>query len=91
MTTLILLAGTGFFAAGALLTSWITSHVFSNRERRLTAERKRLNAAWRYLREIYDVKRSAWMADRFEDATAQSKAESRKPRKSRRRRGTGPR
>jgi cell division protein FtsL len=58
---ILLLAGVLAFTAGAFLTAEIATRVLKAREARLSAERKRLNEAWRYLHEIYGIERSAWV------------------------------
>ncbi|MEU4519713.1 hypothetical protein AB0F52_13470 [Amycolatopsis sp. NPDC024027] len=61
MTTTIialtLIVGGLTFAAGAFLASEIAVRVLRRRERLLSEERKKLNAAWRHLREVYGVKK----------------------------------
>jgi len=81
--SILLLTGAIAFTAGAFLATEIATRVLRARENRVSSERKRLNAAWKFLREVYDVHRSAWI----EDNRVLTEA-SRKRRKSRRRRGT---
>ena len=61
MTTTIialtLIVGVLTFAAGAFLASEVATLVLRRREKLLAEERKRLNAAWKYLREVYGVKK----------------------------------
>jgi cell division protein FtsL len=61
MTTTIialtLIVGVLTFAAGAFLASEIATRILRRRERDISEERKKLNAAWRYLREVYGVKK----------------------------------
>ncbi|MEV7097125.1 hypothetical protein AB0M80_30155 [Amycolatopsis sp. NPDC051045] len=61
MTTTIialtLIVGVLTFAAGAFLASEIATRVLRRRERLVSEERKKLNAAWSYLREVYGVKK----------------------------------
>jgi UPF0716 family protein affecting phage T7 exclusion len=54
---LTLIVGTLTFAAGAFLAAETAVRVLRRREARVTAERKSLNAAWKYLREVYGVKK----------------------------------
>ncbi|MEV6443580.1 hypothetical protein [Amycolatopsis sp. NPDC051716] len=54
---LTLIVGGLTFAAGAFLASEIAVRVLRRRERLLSEERKKLNAAWRHLREVYGVKK----------------------------------
>ncbi|MGW4057522.1 hypothetical protein ACWEGE_04550 [Amycolatopsis sp. NPDC004747] len=58
-TTLIaltLIVGVLTFAAGAFLASEVTTRVLRRREKAISEERKRLNAAWKFLKEVYGVK-----------------------------------
>jgi cell division protein FtsL len=61
MTTTIialtLIVGVLTFAAGAFLASEIATRILRRREREISEERKKLNAAWSYLREVYGVKK----------------------------------
>ncbi|WP_103343554.1 hypothetical protein [Amycolatopsis sp. CA-126428] len=61
MTTTIialtLIVGGLTFAAGAFLASEIATRVLRRREKLLSEERKKLNAAWSDLREVYGVKK----------------------------------
>jgi cell division protein FtsL len=60
MTTTIialtLIVGVLTFAAGAFLASEVATRVLRRREALLSEERKRLNAAWKFLKEVYGVK-----------------------------------
>ena len=60
MTTTIialtLIVGVLTFAAGAFLASEIATRVLRRREALLSEERKRLNAAWKFLKEVHGVK-----------------------------------
>jgi cell division protein FtsL len=57
IVTLTLIVGVLTFAAGAFLASEIATRVLRRRERLVSEERKKLNAAWSYLREVYGVKK----------------------------------
>ena len=54
---LTLIVGTLTFAAGAFFASEVATRILRRREKEISEERKKLNAAWRYLREVYDVKK----------------------------------
>ncbi|MEU0537993.1 hypothetical protein [Amycolatopsis tolypomycina] len=54
---LTLIVGALTFAAGAFLASEIATRILRRREKEISEERKKLNAAWRHLREVYDVKK----------------------------------
>ncbi|VVJ20014.1 Uncharacterised protein [Amycolatopsis camponoti] len=54
---LTLIVGVLTFAAGAFLASEIAVRVLRRREKLVSEERKKLNAAWNYLREVYGVKK----------------------------------
>ncbi|MEV6826449.1 hypothetical protein [Amycolatopsis sp. NPDC051102] len=54
---LTLIVGVLTFAAGAFLASEIAVRVLRRREQLLSEERKRLNAAWKFLKEVYGVKK----------------------------------
>ncbi|MET8994149.1 hypothetical protein [Amycolatopsis sp. Hca4] len=54
---LTLIVGVLTFAAGAFLASEVATRVLRRRERLLSEERKRLNAAWKFLKEVYGVKK----------------------------------
>lgn len=54
---LTLIVGTLTFAAGAFLAAEIASRVLRRRERQISEERKTLNAAWKYLRDVYGVRK----------------------------------
>lgn len=60
MTTTIialtLIVGVLTFAAGAFLASEVATRVLRRREALLSEERKRLNAAWKFLKDVYGVK-----------------------------------
>lgn len=53
---LTLIVGVLTFAAGAFLASEVATRVLRRREALLSEERKRLNAAWKFLKEVYGVK-----------------------------------
>lgn len=57
IVALTLIVGVLTFAAGAFLASEIATRVLKRRERLVSEERKKLNAAWSYLREVYGVKK----------------------------------
>lgn len=57
IVALTLLVGVLTFAAGAFLASEIAVRVLRRRERLVSEERKKLNAAWSYLREVYGVRK----------------------------------
>ncbi|WP_284743675.1 hypothetical protein [Amycolatopsis sp. RTGN1] len=54
---LILIVGTLTFAAGAFLAAEVATRILRRRERQISEERKTLNAAWKYLREVYGVRK----------------------------------
>ncbi|RSM44075.1 hypothetical protein DMA12_17700 [Amycolatopsis balhimycina DSM 5908] len=56
IVALTLIVGVLTFAAGAFLASEVATRVLRRREALLSEERKRLNAAWKFLREVYGVK-----------------------------------
>ncbi|WP_328443414.1 MULTISPECIES: hypothetical protein [unclassified Amycolatopsis] len=56
---LTLIVGVLTFAAGAFLAAEVATRILRRREREISEERKKINAAWKYLREAYDVKKSA--------------------------------
>ena len=53
---LTLIVGVLTFAAGAFLASEVATRILRRREREISEERKRLNAAWKFLKEVYGVK-----------------------------------
>ncbi|MDT7803582.1 MAG: hypothetical protein QOI78_7015 [Actinomycetota bacterium] len=55
---LTLIVGVLTFAAGAFLAAEVATRILRRREREISEERKKINAAWKYLREVYDVKKS---------------------------------
>ncbi|MFF1609254.1 hypothetical protein ACFVYA_15845 [Amycolatopsis sp. NPDC058278] len=57
IVALTLIVGVLTFAAGAFLASQVATRVLRRRERLVSEERKKLNAAWSYLREVYGVKK----------------------------------
>ncbi|MBE1497772.1 hypothetical protein H4696_004872 [Amycolatopsis lexingtonensis] len=57
IVVLTLIVGVLTFTAGAFLASEIAVRVLRRRERLVSEERKKLNAAWSYLREVYGVKK----------------------------------
>jgi hypothetical protein len=61
VVALTLIVGVLTFTAGAFLAAETAVRVLRRREARVTAERKSLNAAWKYLREVYGLKKSAWL------------------------------
>jgi cell division protein FtsL len=54
---LTLIVGTLAFAAGAFFAAEIATRILRRRERQISEERKTLNAAWKYLREVYGVRK----------------------------------
>ena len=58
---LTLIVGAVTFAAGAFLAAEIATRILRRRESEISEERKRRNAAWNYLREVYGLKKSAWV------------------------------
>ncbi|MEU7786718.1 hypothetical protein [Amycolatopsis sp. NPDC049159] len=54
---LVLIVGTLTFAAGAFLAAEIATRILRRRERQISEERKTLNAAWKYLREVHGVRK----------------------------------
>jgi cell division protein FtsL len=52
-----LIVGVLTFAAGAFLAAEVATRVLRRRESLLSEERKKLNAAWKYLWEVYGVKK----------------------------------
>ncbi|SFW91489.1 hypothetical protein [Amycolatopsis australiensis] len=57
VVTLTLLVGAVTFAAGAFLAAEVATRILRRRESEISEERKKLNAAWTYLREVYGVKK----------------------------------
>ncbi|WP_370971686.1 hypothetical protein [Amycolatopsis sp. cg9] len=57
VVALTLIVGVLTFAAGAFLAAEVAVRVLRRRERLVSEERRKLNAAWNYLREVYGVKK----------------------------------